>query len=573
MAYANLSEALKSSAFETLSPEAKQHVFDKYSANDEAYKSLSAEAQTHVKEKYLGKAEAPKAPEKGMIDKGTEAVFGEGPAASMPVMERIKRVGEAGVTGMGVGGAIGGGVGALAGGVGAVPGAATGAIVGGVGGALGEIAEQATSALGGGRLLQVVSGLTASAPAEAFSKSIPAIMKNLAPSKVKYFLSGMESPETAAQKAATLAAGQEKQFGTKTPGYVAGQDLGTNAADTQARLQKEYKFGEPRAYAPSGVTTEEAVKPSTALSTGKEDFTVPSAPKRAQGYTEKLEPVGVREAKVDPKTGQPQKVSEVLRNEMYQEVGNVTVKNPSQRFSASPEFKTLSSKLDSLKQQGVITQADKNHLTNILKSDQGTLDSQQNYGRTVDRLIRSYAGKPNQTGQGALSNEAKNAVRNELRDTFSSWTEKRGFGKIEKDYRASFTQEKIAEAKDYIPRMLSEYDGKPEATQFARQMVNELPEAKELIKKDLKTYFANLDPKDIPSNLKRIDKLLVNTDIFKPEELSYLRQQVADVEKGGDPEAIGKRLKRVIEKQLKVKLPTQAVRSAIMGQTTDNQNQ
>ena len=54
MAYANLSEAVKSSAFETLSPEAKQHVFDTYSAKDEAYQGLSAEAKAHVQETYLG---------------------------------------------------------------------------------------------------------------------------------------------------------------------------------------------------------------------------------------------------------------------------------------------------------------------------------------------------------------------------------------------------------------------------------------------------------------------------------------------------------------------------------------
>jgi len=573
MAYANLSEAVKSSAFETLSPEAKQVVFDKYSKNDTAYSGLSAEAKQHVQDTYLGKKEVPTTSEKGMIDKGTEAVFGEGPKASMPVTERLKRVGEAGVAGMGAGGLIGGGVGALAGGVGAVPGAATGAMIGGVGGVLGEIGEQATSALGGGRLLQVVTGLTASAPAEAFSKSIPAIMKNLAPTKLKYLLSGLESPETAAKKIATVAAGQEKQFGPKTSGYVAGQDLGQNAAETQARLQQEHKFGEPRGFAPSGVTTQESVIPSTALSTGKEDFGVLGAPKRAQGYSEKLEPIPGREAKIDPKTGQPQKVSEVLRNEMYQEVGNVTVKNPSQRFSSSEQFKALSAKLDEHVAEGTISKADKNHLLTILKSDQGAVGSQQRYGQTVDNQIRSWAGKPGAEGKTALTQQQRNAVRNDLRDTFAEWTDKQGFGKIEKDYRSAFTQEKIAEAKDYVPRLISRFDGKPEATQFARQMINDIPESKQLLQKELNTYFANLEPKQIPSEFNRVEKLLVDTDILKPEELNILRQQVADIEKGGNPEAIGKRMKRILDKQLKVKLPTQAARSAIMGQTTDNQNQ
>ena len=45
--------------------------------------------------------------DKSMVDKGTEAVFGAGPEASMPVSQRIKRVGEAGVTGMAIGGVLG----------------------------------------------------------------------------------------------------------------------------------------------------------------------------------------------------------------------------------------------------------------------------------------------------------------------------------------------------------------------------------------------------------------------------------------------------------------------------------
>ena len=503
--------------------------------------------------------------DKSMVDKGTEAVFGAGPEASMPVSQRIKRVGEAGVTGMAIGGALGS----------VIPGAGTaaGATTGFVAGALGEMGEQATAALGGGRLLQVMTGLVSSAPSEALTKALPSIARNLAPSNIKYLLSGMESPAALAKKEAGLVAGQEKQFGPRTPGYTEGQEFNANQQETQDRLAKEFKFGEARAYAPSGKVEAEKMTPGTALATGKEDLSVPGAPKRSAGYTEKLEPIGVREAKVDPKTGQKQKVSEVLRDEMYQEVGNVTVKSPSQRFSVSPEFQRLQTKLDEYVAEGQITKADRNHLISILKSDQGSLGSQQRYGQTVDSQIRSWAGKQGATGQSALSNQQKNMVRNDLRDTFAEWTDKQGFGAIEKDYRSAFRQEKIAEAKDYIPRLISRFDGKTEATQFARQMVSEMPETKQLLQKELNTYFANLEPKDIPAQFNRVEKLLVDTDILRPEELNSLRQQVADVQKGGDPEAIGKRIKRVLSKQLKQKLPQSAARSAVMGQITDKQEQ
>ena len=54
MAFNSLSEALRSPDFSGLSSEAKQYVFDKYSANDTAFNSLSEDAKAHVKEKYLG---------------------------------------------------------------------------------------------------------------------------------------------------------------------------------------------------------------------------------------------------------------------------------------------------------------------------------------------------------------------------------------------------------------------------------------------------------------------------------------------------------------------------------------
>jgi|GEM_PF-4054933 len=501
--------------------------------------------------------------DKSMLDKGTEAVFGAGPDASMPVSQRILRVGEATAVGAGIGGTVGW--------LGGPAGAASGALIGGTAGALGEIGEQATAALGGGRLLQVMTGLVSSAPSEALTKALPSIARNLAPSNLKYLLSGIESPAALAKKEAGLAAGQEKQFGPKTPGYTEGQEFNVNQNETQDRLAKEFKFGEARAYAPSGKVEAEATTPGTALATGKEDFSVPGAPKRSAGYTEKLEPVGIREAKVDPKTGQKQKVSEVLRDEMYQEVGNITVKSPSQRFSSSPEFKTLQTKLDEYVAEGQITKADRNHLISILKSDQGSLGSQQRYGQTVDSQIRSWAGKPGATGPSALSNQQKNMVRNDLRDTFAEWTDKQGFGAIEKDYRSAFRQEKIAEAKDYIPRLISRFDGKAEATQFARQMVSEMPETKQLLQKELNTYFANLEPKDIPAQFNRVEKLLVDTDILRPEELNTLRQQVADVQKGGDAEAVGKRIKRILSKQLKQRLPQSAARSAAVGQMTDKE--
>lgn len=113
---------------------------------------------------------------KGVIDSLSDAKtwFGEGPQKGMSLMQRFRRVGEAGLAGA----ALGGGIGALAGGVGAGPGAGIGAL----GGVLGEVGEQVGAETGLQRGGQVLTGMIAGAPAgladaltTAGKKAIPAV--------------------------------------------------------------------------------------------------------------------------------------------------------------------------------------------------------------------------------------------------------------------------------------------------------------------------------------------------------------------------------------------------------------
>lgn len=80
----------------------------------------------------------------------------------MGLLERAERVG----TSAGVGGLVGGGIGALVGGVGAAP----GAILGMAGGAVGEMFEQAASVAGMPRGAQVISGLVSGAGAPELAR-------------------------------------------------------------------------------------------------------------------------------------------------------------------------------------------------------------------------------------------------------------------------------------------------------------------------------------------------------------------------------------------------------------------
>jgi len=162
MAYNSLSEALKSTAFEGLSPEAKKVVFDKYSVKDEAYNKLSDGAKQEVQKKYLGapaqQAEEPMAEKSGKAAAQTRGLsdikelFGRDPskAGQVTTEDYINRAMGGAVTGT----AIGAGIGAFTG-----PGALVTGAVGGVTGALSGLLEAGAEDLGFGAGTQFAAGL------------------------------------------------------------------------------------------------------------------------------------------------------------------------------------------------------------------------------------------------------------------------------------------------------------------------------------------------------------------------------------------------------------------------------
>ena len=162
MAYNSLSEALKSTAFEGLSPEAKKVVFDKYSTKDEAYNKLSDGAKQEVQKKYLGSvAQQPEQPATEKSGKaaaqstavsGFKEMFGrdESKAGQVSTEDYFNRA----MGGAASGAAIGGALGAFTG-----PGALVTGAVGGVTGALSGLLEAKAEDLGFGSGTQFVAGL------------------------------------------------------------------------------------------------------------------------------------------------------------------------------------------------------------------------------------------------------------------------------------------------------------------------------------------------------------------------------------------------------------------------------
>jgi hypothetical protein len=388
-------------------------------------------------------------------------------------------------------------------------------------------------------------------------------LKGISDFNIKKIYEGVKSLGNVSEEqlAKQAAARQAKVFGEKTAEYIPGQTFAEASTKAQEDLAKEYKIGEAIYYSPSGKTAATKTKPGTTVATGKEDLTKPAIVTRTgTETTEKLEPY-IRKQQIDTKTGKLENVSQTLRRELYDQVGKITVASPAERFSASPEFKDLQTKLQNRVNRGQITRAEKLNLERILKSDQTSAADQKVYGKTVDEQIRGWAGKMNAEGKTALQSSIDNKVRDDLRNSFASWTEKRGLGSIEKDYRAAFTKEKIAQAKDNIPRILAGYEGQAAMDQFVTQLSNDLPEAKNLMVKEMTKYFANIAPADIPKEFARLDKLMVRANLFKPEELQGIRESIQNLSKVElDKEAFGIKVKRILGRSLRRASTVEAVR-------------
>jgi hypothetical protein len=272
MAERTLAEVLNDPKFQSLSSEAKVHVFDKYSASDKAYNALSEDAKSHVQEKYLGAAPkgevgtptaltpdpermsperaAGKEVQPATVDSTLEMFFGKGPQAGMNLGTRIERIAESGLGGMAMGGGTGAALG-LIGGPGApvtVPaGTFAGATIGLASGVLGEIGEQIAAEYGAGRGTQLLTGLVAGGPAgelarvttqlgqkagRIVSESASALLKP------KQFFGKLVLPEESIATAEARRAAVEEARQGLTRGEKAGQ-LATEAGETIQRGVKQ----------------------------------------------------------------------------------------------------------------------------------------------------------------------------------------------------------------------------------------------------------------------------------------------------------------------------------------------
>ena len=277
------------------------------------------------------------------------------------------------------------------------------------------------------------------------------------------------------------------------------------------------------------------------------------------------------EQKYNVKVPANEKPSTVLRNKMYEDVGNVieqdaqrqeAVKSqidnfkkklavtklteqgpikaqiaelesqtPSSLFSKSGEFANFESELNVLKERGSISASDYKDLVQRLKTDTSKNPNVRGqYGKTVDEIVREWQGSLTAEGKAALPASVQKDVRSKLRNSFSQWQEKAGIGSSEKDYRTAFTAEKTAEAKDKVPYIISKFGIQGDADRLALQTIKD-PEIKGVLRTAIRDHLQNTPPDKLASEFDRMEKLLRRSDLLSSKDATRYRTMVDQVEK------------------------------------------
>ena len=403
---------------------------------------------------------------------------------------------------------------------------------GSMGGGLSSLAGQTAESYGAPSAVKLPLEVLSAGLGDIVGQKLTTAASNLAksvyyggkgnlPLASSYFFGAFGQPME--ERLAAAAARQKQAFG-KPSEVIAGETTDKFQRQTQDALKAQYGYGKTTdVYAPEVGT--EVMVPGTNMG-------VPA--KGIKPAT--LKPTGETVTKSLPKdaNGNEVPVSQALRENFYNGVNQIITKvAPEQRFSSSPEYVKFIADLEPLVAKGPaaggISRGDFNSLKQALGTDMGSAASRKEYAQTVDNLIRKWQGKPNQTGIGAIDADVAKNIRQNLRDNFGVWSERNGLGTPEKNYRAAYTAEKTAQAKDNIPYVISHYGDKPQADKMALQISKD-PELKAELNKALRQQLANTPTEKLVEEFKRIDKLVVRAKLSNPKEMAEYRRLVNQID-------------------------------------------
>ena len=93
-------------------------------------------------------------------------------------------------------------------------------------------------------------------------------------------------------------------------------------------------------------------------------------------------------------------------------------------------------------------------------------------------------------------------IRTDLRNAFAQWSERNNLGSPEKAYREAFRAEKVAQAKDEIPYVISQYGERADARKLASQIAKD-PELKPILGAAIRQKLANTPVEKLKSEFEK----------------------------------------------------------------------
>lgn len=442
------------------------------------------------------------------------------------------------------------------------------ALRGAFGGGTQELISKTGEAFGAPKALSygaaVVGGSGAEAAGSFLAKETGQLLQaagNMARGNVSgmmYALKGVLQP-TKELNAESAKALQRQLFGDKIPGYIDNLIGSENRAATQAALRAadpSLKVRTMAEAAPEGVATP-VPGSGFGMSTSR-DVTAPRsvmgedhmlggpralpAPgdmlRTKEGMTAeqikaalKAKAAGKEAAATAQRDWDVKPASEIYRERMFSGVTQAV--NRGEAFSASPAFEQFKRDLGVQIELGNVSAKEAQKLLGDLMADRSKNPAVRDaYAKNVDDRIRQW-GKPLEaggaTGAAVIDQEVAAGVRGNLQKAYNSYLEGLGMGKLESQYRNAYRQEMVAEAKDKLPSFLYGFEKPAEFQRFVRTMKGE-PGGTEFIQKSLRQHLAQAELAALPKEFDRLQKILVQSDLITPAQLSKLRESVAGVE-------------------------------------------
>ncbi len=222
--------------------------------------------------------------------------------------------------------------------------------------------------------------------------------------------------------------------------------------------------------------------------------------------------------------------SQIYRERMEAGVGAAVEKGKS--FSSSEAAQGFKNTLSVLVQQKRITGKQASDLLAQVSIDKSANPKvRAGFAENMDNAIRTW-GKPGEVGskEGAavIPQKISADVRGALRQAYNQYTESIGLGKIESQYRQTYRQEMMAEAKDKLPAVLSGKVKPAEGEKFIESVMKD-PAGADFLRKTLTTHLANTPAEEVPKEFLKQQKMLARTGVVDTGAMADLRRSAEDI--------------------------------------------